>query len=147
MIFVYLETMWKNIFCGVTVLYSSSKFSESYKCKFVKWPHLILHYLSPDTCGELQNFMMISFSPTILQVHSQQLLSTAPAVSPDSDITLPGTWAPVAIAVDWVGDKLYVADSVGQKVDVFELDGHWHAIVLGSNLSSPADIALDPTIG
>jgi low density lipoprotein-related protein 2 len=49
--------------------------------------------------------------------------------------------------VDWVGDKLYVADAVGQKVDVFELDGHWHAIVLGSNLSSPADIALDPTVG
>jgi len=91
--------------------------------------------------------MMICFCPTILQVHSQQLLSTAPALSPDSDITLPGTWAPVAIAVDWVGDKLYVADSIGQKVDVFELDGHWHAIVLGSNLSSPADIALDPTIG
>lgn len=64
-----------------------------------------------------------------------------------NDITLPGTWAPVALAVDWVGDKLYVADFVGQKVDVFELDGRWHAVVLGSNLTSPADIALDPTSG
>ena len=117
------------------------------RARFVNLLHLILHYFSPDILGELQNFMMIFFCLTILQVHSQQLLSTAPAVSPDSDIMLPGTWAPVAIAVDWVGDKLYVADSVGQKVDVFELDGHWHAIVLGSNLSSPADIALDPTIG
>jgi low density lipoprotein-related protein 2 len=89
----------------------------------------------------------------IPQIHSQQLLSSVtsassvPLASSDLDITLPGTWAPVAIAVDWVGDKLYVADAVGQKVDVFELDGRWHAIVLGSNLSSPADIALDPTIG
>ncbi|XP_023703710.1 low-density lipoprotein receptor-related protein 2 [Cryptotermes secundus] len=81
------------------------------------------------------------------KIHSQPLLSAVSSVSSDTDITLPGTWAPVAIAVDWVGDKLYVADAIGQKVDVFELDGHWHAIVLGSNLSSPADIALDPTVG
>lgn len=63
------------------------------------------------------------------------------------DFTLPGTWAPVALAMDWIGDKLYVADFVGQKVDVFELDGRYHAVVLGSNLTSPADIALDPTSG
>lgn len=63
------------------------------------------------------------------------------------DIQLPGTWSPVALAVDWVGDKIYVADSVGQKVDVFEWNGRFHAIVLSSNLTSPADIALDPTAG
>lgn len=63
------------------------------------------------------------------------------------DIAQPGTWSPVAIAVDWIGDKLYVADSVGQKIDVFELTGRLHAIVLGSNLTSPADIALDPLVG
>ncbi|GBP08672.1 Low-density lipoprotein receptor-related protein 2 [Eumeta japonica] len=66
---------------------------------------------------------------------------------PVHDITMAGSWAPVAVAVDWVGDKLYVADAVGQKIDVFELDGRWHAIVLGSNLTSPADLALDPTLG
>ena len=66
----------------------------------------------------------------------------------DVDIALPGMWLPVAIAVDWVGNKLYVADSVGQKVDVFELfSDRWHAVVLGSNLTNPADIALDPTVG
>lgn len=68
------------------------------------------------------------------------------AISP-LDLTLPGTWAPVALAVDWVGDKIYVADLIGQKIDVFELSGHWHAVVLGSNLTSPADLALDPTSG
>lgn len=64
-----------------------------------------------------------------------------------TDISVAGSWAPVALAVDWVGDKLYVADAVGQKIDVFELDGRWHAVVLGSNLTSPADLALDPTLG
>lgn len=63
------------------------------------------------------------------------------------DITLPGTWLPVAIAVDWIGDKLYVADTVGQKIDVFELNDRSHAIVLGSNLTGPSDIALDPLLG
>lgn len=67
--------------------------------------------------------------------------------SPDVDIYLPGTWMPVAIAIDWVGNKLYVADSVGQKIDIFELERKLHAIVLGSNLTNPTDLALDPTIG
>lgn len=64
-----------------------------------------------------------------------------------TDISVAGSWAPVALAVDWVGDKLYVADAIGQKIDVFELDGRSHAVVLGSNLTNPADLALDPTMG
>lgn len=83
-----------------------------------------------------------------LQVHTQSLESLGGIPSyTDNDITIPGTWSPVAIAVDWVGDKLYVADAVGQKIDVFELDGRRHAIVLGSNLTNPSDLALDPTLG
>lgn len=83
------------------------------------------------------------------KVHSQQLRPSANPLSelPAQEITLPGTWSPVAVAIDWIGDKLYVADSVGQKIDVFELDGRWHAVVLASNLTSPADIAVDSTSG
>lgn len=79
----------------------------------------------------------------------QQLHSTASGIPMvhELDIGLPGTWLPVAIAVDWIGDKLYVADSVGQKIDVFELTDRGHAIVLGSNLTSPSDIGLDPLVG
>ncbi|XP_046995596.1 low-density lipoprotein receptor-related protein 2 [Schistocerca americana] len=80
------------------------------------------------------------------KIHSQALMSEVSAYGA-KDFTLPGTWAPVALAVDWVGDKVYVADAVGQKIDIFELNGRWNAIVLGSNLSNPADIALDPTVG
>lgn len=60
---------------------------------------------------------------------------------------LPGSSSPVALAVDWVGDKLYIVDSLGQKIDVFELDGRFHAIVMGSNLTNPTDVALDPVAG
>ncbi|XP_063240571.1 low-density lipoprotein receptor-related protein 2 [Bacillus rossius redtenbacheri] len=81
------------------------------------------------------------------KIHSQALLEERPDRKPSSDISLPGTWYPGALAVDHVGDKLYVTDAIGQKVDVFELDGRKHAIVMGSNLTSPSDIALDPTMG
>ncbi|KAF5276464.1 hypothetical protein FQA39_LY06533 [Lamprigera yunnana] len=83
------------------------------------------------------------------KIHSQQLKDPVIGLSMvhELDIMSPGTWFPVAMAVDWVGDKLYVVDSIGQKVDVFELTGRWHAIVVGANLTNPADIALDPLIG
>ncbi|XP_014481783.1 PREDICTED: low-density lipoprotein receptor-related protein 2 [Dinoponera quadriceps] len=79
------------------------------------------------------------------KVHSESL--NFGNVVRKADISMAGSWGPVSIAVDWVGDKLYVADSIVQKVDVFELDGRYHGIVVGSNLTNPADIALDPTRG
>lgn len=84
------------------------------------------------------------------KVHSESLSSTASPrleLMSNVDISMAGSWGPVAIAVDWVGEKLYVADSIVQKVDVFELDGRYHGIVVGSNLTNPTDIALDPTSG
>lgn len=62
-------------------------------------------------------------------------------------VAQPIGWQPVAVAVDWVADKLYVADAFGQKINVFELDGRYQAIVIGNNMSEPTDIALDPTRG
>ena len=48
--------------------------------------------------------------------------------------------------MDWIGNKLYVADNIGQKIDIFELNGSWNTIVQ-SNLTGPVDIALDPVEG
>ncbi|XP_024940882.1 low-density lipoprotein receptor-related protein 2 isoform X2 [Cephus cinctus] len=79
------------------------------------------------------------------KVHSQSLNGNAS--SSDLEISLPGSWSPISIAVDWIGQKLYVVDSVVQKIDVFELNGRYHGIALGSNLTGPVDIALDPTVG
>ncbi|CAG4963219.1 unnamed protein product [Colias eurytheme] len=63
------------------------------------------------------------------------------------NLTVSGGWGPVALAVDWVGDKLYVVDQLGNKVHVFELDGSWQNVVLDTNLTNPTDIALDPLRG
>ncbi|XP_040583657.2 LOW QUALITY PROTEIN: low-density lipoprotein receptor-related protein 2 [Lepeophtheirus salmonis] len=60
---------------------------------------------------------------------------------------LPGAWSPVAVAVDWITDNVYVVDALGQKIDVFDIGSSHNAIVLSSNLTSPVDIALDPTVG
>lgn len=40
-----------------------------------------------------------------------------------------------------------MADSVGQKIDIFEFREKSHAIVLGSNLTNPSDLGLDPLEG
>ena len=67
--------------------------------------------------------------------------------SASTEISVPTAWSPVAIAVDWIGDKLFVADALGQKIDVFEWNGRYHAIVISNNISEPTDIALDATQG
>lgn len=85
------------------------------------------------------------------KIKAMQLLDTKKFIRDGNaippEITLPGMWEPISVAVDWVGNKLYVVDGVGQKIDVFELNGRWHSIVLSSNLTNPSDIALDPTKG
>ena len=63
------------------------------------------------------------------------------------NISTSTAWSPVAVAVDWIGNNIYVADQIGQKVDVFTMDGKYHAIVIGFNLTSPRDVALDPSLG
>ncbi|XP_022692321.1 low-density lipoprotein receptor-related protein 2-like isoform X2 [Varroa jacobsoni] len=64
-----------------------------------------------------------------------------------SPVLVPFAWNPVAIAVDWVSNKLYVADNLGQKIDVMQFDGLNHAIVLSRNLTNLQDIAVDPSAG
>lgn len=72
---------------------------------------------------------------------------TTPSTRTQDDISFPGPWLPIAIAVDWIGSKLYVCDGTGQMISVFELDGKWRTLVISGNLTAPADIALDPTEG
>ena len=63
------------------------------------------------------------------------------------DYAPPGSWVPVSVAIDWIGNNIYVVDSLGQKIDVFDFEGVYYSIVVSSNLTSPVDIALDPTVG
>lgn len=80
------------------------------------------------------------------KVYQMPLTGTGTNNSP-LDISLPGAWSPISVAVDWIGNNLYVVDGLGQKIDVFDFEGVYHSIVLSSNLTSPVDIALDPTVG
>ena len=73
--------------------------------------------------------------------------STPLNINPITDIGNTGAWSPSAVAVDWIGNNLYVVDSLGQKVNIFDMDGLYSSIVVTSNLTSPVDIALDPTVG
>lgn len=79
------------------------------------------------------------------EIHSQSLEvnSTSPRVIFGQE----KHWQPVAVAVDFINDQIYVADVLGIKVDVFELDGRYHAIAIGTNLAQPLDIKLDPYDG
>nr|XP_045622888.1 low-density lipoprotein receptor-related protein 2-like isoform X5 [Procambarus clarkii] len=79
------------------------------------------------------------------KVYSQKLRGSS--TSAETTLTLPGSLTPGALAVDWVGDKLYVVDILGQKIDVFEILDRYHAIVLSNNITEPQDIGLDPTKG
>ncbi|KAL7286845.1 hypothetical protein TKK_0018984 [Trichogramma kaykai] len=60
----------------------------------------------------------------------------------------PRSWRCQALAVDYVGDNLYVLDSKAFKVHVFDLkNSSKHATIYEGKMNKPMDIALDPTAG
>ena len=64
-----------------------------------------------------------------------------------SIVHVPFAWNPVAIAIDWIANKLYVADNLGQKIDVMEFDYFRHSIILSRNLTNLHDIAVNSYAG
>ena len=87
----------------------------------------------------------IPFKNSSLNSSSLAALNSTNVV-PLTEISMPYYWHPVSLAVDWINDKLYVADGHNQKIDVMELDGSHHSILISQNLTSPLDIALDPRV-
>lgn len=67
--------------------------------------------------------------------------------APPTTIPMVSQENPVALAVDWITNKIYVCDTHNQKIDIFDFDGKNRAIVLSQNITAPLDIALDPTRG
>ncbi|KAF2354259.1 Low-density lipoprotein (LDL) receptor class A repeat [Trinorchestia longiramus] len=61
-------------------------------------------------------------------------------------LSLPSFSHVTAMAVDWVNWKLFVADDVGQKVDVFDWNSFQRTILLWQKIKNPIDLALDPKI-
>lgn len=63
------------------------------------------------------------------------------------EISVNYAWTPISIAIDWVCNKIYICDTHNQKIDIMELDGSHHSIVISQNLTAPLDIVLDPSRG
>lgn len=57
---------------------------------------------------------------------------------------LPDIMKPTDIAVDWISDKLYVTDGIGNRIDVLDLHHNYYTFLITSNISNIKDIALDP---
>jgi len=55
--------------------------------------------------------------------------------------------APDGLACDWVGRKLYWADSETDRIEVANLDGTWRRVLYWRDIHQPRAIALDPTRG
>ena len=52
---------------------------------------------------------------------------------------------PDAVAVDWIGRKLYWTDTGPDTIEVSELDGSSACVLLQNELDEPRAIAVDPT--
>ena len=61
-------------------------------------------------------------------------------------IALPGIEDPIALAVDWLADHLYIVDQETNKIDLVSIDGKHRKNVL-SYVADPTDIVIDPNVG
>lgn len=58
-----------------------------------------------------------------------------------------GIEAPDGLACDWIGRKLYWADSETDRIEVANLDGTMRRVLYWRDIDQPRAIALDPTHG
>jgi len=65
----------------------------------------------------------------------------------DVTVVAGGIEAPDGLACDWVGRKLYWADSETDRIEVAQLDGTMRRVLYWQDIDQPRAIALDPTHG
>nr|CAB3263487.1 prolow-density lipoprotein receptor-related protein 1-like [Phallusia mammillata] len=58
-----------------------------------------------------------------------------------------GLGTPEGIAVDWLADRIYFADSTLDQIEVVQLDGQHRCVVVAGGLSNPRALAVDPRYG
>ena len=54
---------------------------------------------------------------------------------------------PISIAVDWIGNNLYVVEQSGNRIDIVSIDGNHQKTVIVDYLSHPTDVVVDPGVG
>ena len=62
------------------------------------------------------------------------------------EIPVKGMLNPTAVAVDWIGNNLYILEKEGKRVDLVSINGGHQRNIL-SYLVNPTDIAVDPNVG
>lgn len=114
------------------------------------WIHIMsvsffLNY-SPSSRTSFPLPKILNFS---FQIYSQRIFEKGErgSLNAATTLSLPGSLTPGAIAIDFIANNIYVVDILGEKIDVFELGGNFHAIVLSNNVTHPQDISLDPYLG
>lgn len=51
------------------------------------------------------------------------------------------------LAVDWINFKLYVLETIMERIDICDFDGSNRVTLVAENLVTPHGLALDPTVG
>ena len=57
-----------------------------------------------------------------------------------------GMLNPTAIAVDWIGNNLYILEKEGKRIDLVSITGNHQRNVI-SYLVDPRDVVVDPNVG
>jgi low density lipoprotein receptor-related protein 5/6 len=79
----------------------------------------------------------------------RRTISAASITGENQRVIIDGTslGAPVGIALDWLHDRLYWADSERDTIESSDLDGGRRVIVVYSGLDRPRDVVVDPERG
>ena len=58
-----------------------------------------------------------------------------------------GLSTPEGLAVDWIGQHIYLVESSLELIEVIKYDGSYRTTLVAGKIHSPRAIALDPKMG
>ena len=95
--------------------------------------------------------MFLKMLPTgifcsFLKVHSSNFMGGNPT-EPEVVFAVPERITIAALAVDWIGSKLYMAERFPERILVSELDGTNSASVISYDIDTVSALAVDPVNG
>lgn len=63
------------------------------------------------------------------------------------EIPLAGVMRPVSVAVDWIGNNLYVVERAGKRVELISITKPHQRTIIVDYLGDPTDVAVDSVVG
>lgn len=80
-------------------------------------------------------------------IYSSLFSNDSKNVAKEKVIVKTGLAVPDGIAVDWITNTIYFAESSAHRIDVVSYDGLHRSALISLNLTSPRGLALDPSVG